>query len=112
MEDIMSLFKLNLWQRKAAGISVLVSFLIVVGCSRNAAQFLVAGQKYMNEGKYAEASIELRNAIRLDSRMVEAHYQLAVAFLGMGLLADANTELSTVIGLNANHLDAQLIQGN
>src|SRR5262245_1130001 len=112
LEAIMSVFQFDRWQRKAVLFSVFLSLLIVLGCARNSRQLLAAGQKYIGEAKYAAAVIELRNAIRLDPRMVDAHYQLAIAYLGLGQLSPANAELSTVLGLNQNHLDAQLIQGN
>ena len=38
----------------------------------------------MAEGKYTDAALELRSAIKLNPQLPEAHYQLALAYLHMG----------------------------
>src|ERR1700682_4397688 len=44
-------------------------------------KYLAEGQKYLKKGQYGDASVEFRNALRLDPRFVDAYYQLAQADL-------------------------------
>ena len=67
-----------------AAIAILVT-LLLGGCARDPekakAKYLAEGQKYMKKGQYGDASVEFRNALRLDPRFVDAYYQLAQADL-------------------------------
>src|ERR1700692_2113799 len=69
---------------KSALIVVSVS-LLLSACARDPqkakAKYLAEGQKYMKKGQYGDASVEFRNALRLDPRFVDAYYQLAQADL-------------------------------
>ena len=63
------------------GAIIALSAVFLVGCSRDPEaakkKYLARGNSYLQEGKYSEAAIEYRNAIQIDSRFAEAHYQLA-----------------------------------
>ena len=54
---------------------------VFTGCSRDPnvrkQKYLDSGEKYFAEGKYHEAAIQFSNAIQIDSRFAQAHYQLA-----------------------------------
>jgi Tfp pilus assembly protein PilF len=69
---------------KFAVIAMSVS-LLFSACARDPqkakAKYLAEGQKYMKRGQYGDASVEFRNALRLDPRFVDAYYQLAQADL-------------------------------
>jgi tetratricopeptide (TPR) repeat protein len=63
----------------------LMSVVVLSACTKDPqiakAKYFAAGQNYMKNGKYGDAAIEFRNAVRLDPRFVEAYYQLAQADL-------------------------------
>src|SRR5271166_2187451 len=66
----------------------LIGFLITAlftGCSRDPnvrkQKYLESGNRYRDQGKFREAAIQYSNAIQLDPRFVEAHYQLAETYL-------------------------------
>jgi tetratricopeptide (TPR) repeat protein len=73
------------------------------GCSRDPnvrkQKYLDSGEKYAAEGKYREAVIQFRNAIQIDSRFAQAHYDLSQAFLKVGDSNDAFQELSRTVEL-------------
>ena len=51
------------------------------GCSRDPnvrkQKYFDSGEKYFAAGKYHEAAIQFSNAIQIDSRFAQAHYELA-----------------------------------
>jgi len=73
------------------------------GCSRDPnvrkQKYLDSGEKYAAEGKYREAVIQFRNAILIDSRFAQAHYDLSQAYLKAGDSNDAFQELSRTVEL-------------
>lgn len=60
----------------------------LTGCSRDPnvrkQKYFESGEKYFAEGKYREAIIQYSNAIQIDDRFVQAHSQLAQAYLKIG----------------------------
>ncbi len=73
------------------------------GCSRDPnvrkQKYLDSGERYAAEGKYREAVIQFRNAILIDSRFAQAHYDLSQAYLKVGDSNDAFQELSRTVEL-------------
>ena len=73
------------------------------GCSRDPnvrkQKYLDSGEKYAAEAKYREAVIQFRNAILIDSRFAQAHYDLSQAYLKVGDSNDAFQELSRTVEL-------------
>src|SRR6202035_5891733 len=67
--------------------------------------------KYMKKGQYSDASIEFRNALRLDPRFVDAYYQLAQADLAQRDWQGAYASLQKAIELDPGRLDARLDRG-
>ena len=63
----------------------LIAVLAFVSCSRdpNVAKkrYLDSGNKYFDKARYKEASIQYRNAIKIDPRYGLAHYRLALVAL-------------------------------
>ena len=76
---------------------------MLTGCSRDPnvrkRKYLDSGEKYSSEGKYREAVIQFRNAILIDSRFAQAHYDLSQAYLKLGDSNDAFQELSRTVDL-------------
>ena len=58
---------------------------LFTGCSRDPnvrkQKYFESGQRYFEKGKYREAAIQFGNAVQVDSRFAEAHYQLAQTYL-------------------------------
>jgi cellulose synthase operon protein C len=75
-------------------------------------QFLSSGTKYFGQGRYREAALEFQNAIKIDPRFAEAHYQLAQCFIKEGLWKGALAELSTTVNLEPQNWQAQIDLGN
>lgn len=105
---------------KISRVLIVVAALIIVvvylaSCSRDPqkakAKYLSAGQNYMKRGQYGDASIEFRNALRLDPRFVEAYYQLALADLAQHEWSTAYASLEKAIELDPTRLDARLDRG-
>ena len=73
------------------------------GCSRDPnvrkQKYFDSGEKYFAEGKYREAAIQYSNAIQIDSRFAQAHYQLGEAYLKMGDSDHAFQELTRTVDL-------------
>ena len=76
---------------------------VFTGCSRDPnvrkQKFFESGDKYFAEGKYREAALQYSNAIQIDSRYAQAHYQLGQTYLKMGDGQRAAQELARTIEL-------------
>jgi tetratricopeptide (TPR) repeat protein len=72
------------------------------------AKYLAAGQKYMKSGRYGDAAIEFRNAIRLDSRSADGYYQLSLADLALHDWQGAYLALERSLELDPSNLNARL----
>jgi tetratricopeptide (TPR) repeat protein len=77
-----------------AGSLLLATF----GCSRDPnvrkQKYFDSGEKYFAAGKYREAEIQYRNALQIDSRFAQAHYQLSQTYLKLGNVQLAGSELT------------------
>ena len=75
--------------RLGKGSTSLIAVILVAGlfagCSRDPQvlkkKHFDRGQAYFQQGKFPEAALEFQNAIQLDSKYTEAHYQLAQTYL-------------------------------
>jgi len=80
------------------------------GCSRDPnvrkQKYLDSGEKYAAEGKYREASIQYLNAIQIDSRFAQAHYELSQAYMRMGDSNHAFQELNRTVELAPDNYPA------
>jgi len=102
--------------RKLKTVVIAISVTLVLGaCARDPqkakAKYLAEGQKYMKKGQYGDASVEFRNALRLDPRFVDAYYQLAQADLAQRDWQGAYTSLEKAIELDPGRIDARLDRG-
>ncbi len=93
-------------------VCVVLAIAVLTGCSgdpaKQKAAFLASGEKYARAGKYKEAVIQFRNAIEIDPRFAQAHYQLASVYLKLNSLQQAYRELSTAVELDPGNTDGQL----
>jgi len=81
----------------------LLATALLSGCSRDPTvrrqKYFESGQRYFAESKYAEAVIQYSNAIRIDPRFAQAHYELAQAYLRLGDNNHAYPELTRTVEL-------------
>ena len=97
-------------------ISVCEALIVVLlfgsACSRDPRKLAETGKQYLAAQKYSEATIEFRSALKLNSQLVEAHSDLALAYLGLGQLADAEQEFAVATRLRPDDMEQQLKYGN
>jgi tetratricopeptide (TPR) repeat protein len=70
--------------------------------------YLESGLQCMNKGKYSEASIEFRRALKIDPRFAEGYFQLAQAFLALKDWQRAYEALASAKELDPSRLDVRL----
>jgi tetratricopeptide (TPR) repeat protein len=101
---------------KSLTLLILLTLLSLGGCSRNPQaqhdKFMKSGRHYLEQGKYAEAAIEYRNAVQADPNSADAHEQLAAAYIKEASWDGAVKELEQTIALQPNNTRAQLNLGN
>jgi Tfp pilus assembly protein PilF len=99
----------------AVAIILISATLLLNSCARDPekakVKYLALGQGYMKKGQFAAASIEFRNALRLDPRFVDAYYQLAQADLAQREWGAAYASLEKAVDLDASRLDVRLDRG-
>jgi len=98
---------------------LLVGFLIaalLTGCTRDPAvrkqKFLESGNRYRDQGKLREAAIQYLNAIQVDPRFAEAHYQLAETCLKLKNDSCGAEHLSRAVDLDPGNYPARVDLAN
>jgi tetratricopeptide (TPR) repeat protein len=95
----------------------LVLFLLIAGialssCSRDPKaerdKYYNSGQKYLNDKRYEEASIEFRNALRIDREHVLSYLGIAKAFQQMGDHQNAIDAYQQVVRIDGKNVTAKL----
>jgi tetratricopeptide (TPR) repeat protein len=96
-------------------VAVILAVLVgLVSCSRDPnvvkKRYLESGNKYFEKGRFKEASIQYRNALKRDPKYGAAHYKLALVSLKVGDVAAAVASLRRAIELvppdQPDHWDA------
>ena len=87
---------------------LLIGFFVTglfTGCSRDPnvrkQKFLESGNRYRDKGKFREAAIQYSNAVQMDPRFAEAHFQLGETYLKLKDFNRAYAELSRTLDLAA-----------
>ena len=84
---------------------------VFTGCSRDPnvrkQKFLESGNRYRDKGKLREAAIQYANALQMDPRFAEAHYQLGEVYLKLKEYNQAYAELSRTVDLTPDNYQAQ-----
>jgi tetratricopeptide (TPR) repeat protein len=82
------------------------------GCSRDPQvrkqRYFDKGTAYFQQAKYREATIEFENALQIDPKFADAHYQLALCYLKQGALQRAYQELARTVDLAPGNQSAQI----
>ncbi len=86
------------------------------GCTRDPnarkQKYFESGQHYFEKGKYREAAIQFQNAIQIDNRFGDAHYQLSQAYLKLNEWSNAFIELDRTVQLQPENYPARLDMAN
>ena len=89
--------------------SVLLCFLLTLlspGCSRDPnvkkQKYMESGQHYFDQQRYREAAIQFSNAVQVDPKFAQAHYQLGETLLKLQDVNHAFGELSRAVELDNN----------
>jgi tetratricopeptide (TPR) repeat protein len=85
-------------------VALILAVLVgLVSCSRDPAvvkkRYYESGNKYFDKGRYKEASIQYRNALKRDPKYGPAHYKLALVGLKIGDVGGAVASLRRAIEL-------------
>lgn len=96
---------------KTAGAVLAALVLLGAGCSRDPEmvkrRYVETGNKYFERGKYKEASIMYRSALRKDARYGEAYYRLGLTYLKTGEWQQAVPALRRAVELQPDNDDAR-----
>jgi Flp pilus assembly protein TadD len=88
----------------------LVVAALFTGCSRDPnvrkQKYFESGGRYFADGKYREAAIQYANAVQVDSRFADAHYQLGQTYLKLGDTNRAFQELTRAVELSPDNYRA------
>jgi cellulose synthase operon protein C len=83
---------------------------IFTGCSRDPnvrkQKYFDSGEKYFAEGKYHEAAIQFSNAIQIDPRFAQAHYELGQTYLKLNDKNRAFEELNRTVEFDQSNYRA------
>src|ERR1017187_6485851 len=79
-------------------VAVILAVLVgLASCSRDPnvvkKRYLESGNKYFEKGRYKEASIQYRNALKRDPKYGAAHYKLALVSIKTGDIGGAVSSL-------------------
>ena len=88
-------------------LGVFALFVLTAGCGKNSQKYVDAGNRFLQAQKYADASINYRNAIQKDPNLAEAYYGLGKVFLAQGQIRDAYTALNRAFQLAPQNVDAE-----
>jgi tetratricopeptide (TPR) repeat protein len=103
-------------RRTAAPMLALATLAGAAGCRRDpqaaVRQYVESGSKYAEQGKYAEAVVQFRNAIQRDPKSGDAHEKLAQALLQAGDAANALGEYIRAADLEPDNAQLQLKTGD
>jgi tetratricopeptide (TPR) repeat protein len=90
--------------------ALLLALSLMVGCNRDPEaakkKYIESGNKYFDRGKYKEALIMYRNALKRDLKFGEAYYRSALAELKLQRFAEAARSLHRAVELQPENLDA------
>src|SRR5260370_24933779 len=83
---------------------------LFTGCSRDPnvrkQKYFESGERYFARSKYRQAAIQFSNAVQVDPRFAQAHYQLAQTYLKLRDFNRAYQALSRAVELAPHHYPA------
>src|SRR5215471_12336162 len=105
---------------RAITIRLLLSCCLLIAfctsCSRDPnvrkQKYFDSGEKYFAQGKYREAIIQYSNAVVIDPRFAQAHFQLSQTYLKLGDTSRAFQELNRTVELAPDNYRAHTDMAN
>jgi tetratricopeptide (TPR) repeat protein len=97
--------------KRARVAAVVLGAVCLFGCGKTARQYLDRGNELFAAGKYDDAILNYRNAIKKNSSG-EGYYRLGLAFLKEGKIADAYQNLSNAVRLDPKNNPAKIALAN
>src|SRR5262245_46787692 len=101
--------------RVSAAVLGLVASLLLVGCFQDPQakkqHYLERGSRYLSDGKYNEAIVELKNALQIDPKFVPALHALGRAYYAKGWYGDAVRELGRAADGDPGSVEIRLLLG-
>ncbi len=100
-----------------AGRSVWVAALLcssvwLAGCGKSAGQYLDRGNQLFKAGKYSDATLNYRNAIKKNPQSGEAYYRLGLSLLKQGNANEAYQSLNRAVTLDPKNNPAKVDMAN
>jgi tetratricopeptide (TPR) repeat protein len=111
-ESILSIHNRQLARKGACVAVVLLGAVCLFGCGKSASQYVDRGNQLFASGKYADATINYRNAIKKDPVSGEAYYRLGRALLRQGNATDAYQALNQAVTLDPKNTPAKVDLAN
>jgi tetratricopeptide (TPR) repeat protein len=106
---------LSLWTH-VVPIFALALVALLAGCKRDPniqkQKYLESGERYFKVAKYREAVIQFSNAVQVDPRFAEGHYQLAQAYIKLQDWNLAYEQLEKTVELRPDHYPAHIDLAN
>jgi tetratricopeptide (TPR) repeat protein len=93
-------------------IAAVLGFASLWGCGKSARQYLDRGNELFAAGKYTDATLNYRNAIKKDPQMGEAQYRLGLALLREKKANEAYQALTAAVALDSRNNDAKVQLAN
>jgi tetratricopeptide (TPR) repeat protein len=75
-------------------------------------KYFQSGQEYLQKGQFREASIQFNNAVKIDPGFVDAHLQLAGAYLKLQQPDHAEQEFGEVVRLRPGDYQTRITMAN
>ena len=94
--------------RFLASLLLILCFTVACNTDPNVAKkkYVDRGNRYYDKGKYKEALIMYKNALRKDMRYGEAYYRSALAEIKVSRFAEAARDLQRTVELQPDNIDA------
>jgi len=93
-----------------------LSVLFLAGCSRDPnvrkQKYFESGKRYFSQAKYREAAIQYQNALQVDPKFADAHYQLAQTYLKLQDPQHAYVEIGRTLDLQPDNYKAHADMAN
>lgn len=89
----------------------ILAALCLAGCTRTANQYIKRGNELYDAGRYADATLNYRNAIQKRPNSGEAYYRLGLALIKQNKPADAYQAFSHAVALDPKDTDAKIQLG-
>lgn len=85
---------------------------LATGCGRTAVQYITRGNQLFSTGKYEDAVLNYRNAIKKDPKSGEAYYRLALALFRTNKVPDGYQSLIRAVDLSPDNIPAKVELAN